>query len=131
MLPPVEINFDLVVQNSVTPSVTSTSNLGQKDLRYLNSWFDHVATSNIAFHSGGNFIGAFSGSYNELRDKPEFSQPDYFETISFFPDKSLTLTAQSNNLISGLTLEATGLPLSWFRVDRMSCTEMSVLNGPI
>ena len=131
MLLPVETNCDFVKQNSVTPSASTTYNLKQKDLRYLNVWSHLVACSNVAFHSGGNFIGAFSGSDNELRDKPEFSQPDYFKTLSFFPDKSLTSTAQSNNLISGLTLEAAGLPLSWSRVDRMICTEMSVLNGPI
>ena len=90
-----------------------------------------MACSNIALHSGGNFIGAFSDSYNELCDKLEFSQPEYFETLSFFSDKSLTLKAQSNNIISGLILEAAGLPLTWFRVDRMIFTEMSVLNGPI
>jgi hypothetical protein len=87
--------------------------------------------SNTGVHFGGNFIGAFYVSYNELRDNPEFSQSDYYETLSFFPDKSLSLTAQSNNLISGLNMEAAGPQPSWFRVDRMICTEMSVLNGPI
>jgi hypothetical protein len=73
----------------------------------------------------------FNGSYNQLRNKPTFGAPENYETLSFFPDKSLTLTAKSNNLISGLTLEAAGLPMSWFRVNRMICTEMPVLNGPI
>ena len=86
MLPPDETNFDLVVENSVTPSANTTSNLGQKDPRFLNTWSDLVACSNVAFHSEGNFIGAFSGSDNELRDKPELSQPDYYEVLSFFPD---------------------------------------------
>ena len=78
MLPPVETNFDLVIGNSVTPSANTTFNLGQKDLRHLNVWSNNMACSNIDLHSGGNFIGVFSGSYNELRDKPELSQPDYY-----------------------------------------------------
>jgi hypothetical protein len=79
-----------------------------------------LATSSIGLHSGGTFTGTFSGSYNELRDKPTFSQPDYYETLSFFPDMSLALTAQSNNLISGLNLEtSSGTLLSYFRVDRI------------
>ncbi len=96
MLPPVETNYDLVMQNNVTPSANTTYNLGQKDLRYLNVWSDQVACSNIGFHSGGNFVGVFDGSYASLWDTPEL-----FEALTFFPDKSLTLTAQSNNLISG------------------------------
>ena len=132
MLPPVETNYDIVVQNSATPPATSTYNLGQKDLRYLNVWSDLVACSNVAFHSGGNYIGAFDGSYDSLRDKPDsVSQPDYYEVISFFFGKSLTLTAGSNSQISGLNLEAPGPKLSWIRADRLICTEMSVPSGPI
>jgi hypothetical protein len=109
MLPPILTNYDLVVGNSMTPSANTTCNLGQKDLRFLNGWSDQVACSNIGFHSGGNFVGVFDGSYASLRDTPNsVSQPDYYETMSFFPDKSLTQTAQSNNLISGLTLETSG-----------------------
>jgi hypothetical protein len=126
MLPPVETNYDLVVQNSVTPSANTTYNLGQKDLRYLNVWSDQVACSNIGFHSGGNFVGTFDGSYASLRDTPELS-----ETLTFFPDKSLTLTAQSNNLISGLTLETSGPRLSYFLADRIVCNETSLANGLI
>ena len=87
MLPPVETNYDLVVGNSVTPSANMTFNLGQKDLRYLNVWSDSMTYSKNVFHSGGKFIGAFSGSYNEMRDKPELSQPDYCEILSFFPTR--------------------------------------------
>ena len=111
LLPRVDYNYDIVVGNSVTPSTNTTYNLGQKDMRYLNVWSDLVACSNVPFHSGGNFTGNFSGSYNELREKPEISQPDYYEVLSFSPDKSLTLTSARNNLISGLNLETTG-PLS-------------------
>jgi hypothetical protein len=130
MLPIVETNYDIVVANSVTPSARTTYNLRQKDLRYLNVWSENVACPNIDFYSGGNFVGTFNGSYDSLRDKPEVFQPDYYEVLSFFPDKSLTLIAARNDLISGLNLETTG-PLSWFRADRIICTEMSVLNGPI
>jgi hypothetical protein len=90
-----------------------------------------VACSNINFHENGNFVGVFDGSYDSLRGKPENSQPNHFETFTFFPDKSLTLTAQSNNVISGLNLEASGPQLSWIIADRLDCTEMLVLNGPI
>ncbi len=131
MLPPEEINIDMVLQNLVTPSLNLTWNLGQKDLRYLNVWSEVVACSNIGFRSGGNFIGAFSRSYNEVRDKPEFPQPDYYENIPFFPDKGLTLTAQSNNLISGLKLETSGTQLSYFRADRIVCNKLRLLNGSI
>ena len=85
----------------------------------------------VGFNSGGNFIGTCSGSYNELRDKPTFGAPDFYETLHFFPDKSLTLTAESNNPISGLNLETTGLQLSWIRANWLIYIKMSVLNGPI
>jgi hypothetical protein len=132
MLPPAQTNYDIVMQNSVTVITNLTYNQGQKDLRYLNVWSDRVACSNVAFHSGRNFIKEFFGSYLQLRDKPTFSEPDYYyEALSFFPDKSLILTAQSNNLTAGLNLETTVTQLSWIRADRLFCTEMSVLNGPI
>ncbi len=56
---------------------------------------------------------------------------EFFETLTFFPDKSLTLTAEKKNLISGLNLNSTSGQMSWIRADRIICTEMSVLNGPI
>ena len=90
-----------------------------------------MACSNIGFHSGGNFVGTFDGSYASLRDKPEHSQPDHFETLTFFLDKSLTLTAQSNNIISGLKLETSGPQLSYFLADRIVCNETSLANGLI
>ena len=90
-----------------------------------------MACSNIGFHSGGNLVGVFDGSYASLRDKPELSQPHYFETMLFLPDKSLTLTAQSNNIISGLKLETSSPQLSYFRADRIFCNEMSLANGLI
>jgi len=130
MLPPVETNYDLVVKNSLIPSANTTNNLGQKDLRYLNVRSENVACSNIDFHSGGNFVGTFNGSYDSLRNKPEISQPGYYEVLPFFPDKSLTLITARNDLISGLNLERTG-PISWFRTDRIMCMKMSCLNGPI
>ena len=43
MLPPVETNYDIVVQNNVTPSANMTYNLGQNNLRYLNVWSENVA----------------------------------------------------------------------------------------
>ena len=121
-----------MISASEIACANSTFNLGLKDFRFLRNrrsfyiWSDLVLCSN----ENGNFIGAFNGSYDSLRDKPEISQPNYYEVLSFSPDKSLTLIAARNNLISSLNLETTG-PLSWFTADRIICTEMSKLNGPI
>jgi hypothetical protein len=96
MLPPVETNFDIVVQNNVTPSAAGF-NLGQSGLRYQDVWTENVACNAIGFHSEGELNGTyFTGSCNELRDKPDFSssQPEFYESLTFFPDKSLTLTAE-------------------------------------
>jgi len=84
MLPPEETNFDLVVQNSVTPSLNLTWNLGQKDPKYLVRIC--VCGSNLFLQNVEDQI-QFNGSYNQLRDKPTFGAPDYYETIHFFPDK--------------------------------------------
>ena len=51
--------------------------------------------------------------------------------MSFFPDKSLTLTAESNNTISGLKLETSGSQFSYFRADRIFFNEMRLANGLI
>jgi hypothetical protein len=73
MLPHVETNFDLVVGNNVAPSANTTFNLGQQNFRFLNVWSETVACSNLSFHSGGNFVSTFDGSYASLRGKPELS----------------------------------------------------------
>ncbi len=77
-------------------------------------------------------IGFFSGRYNELRDKPTggVGAPEYYEVLPFFPVKTLTLRAQSNNLIYGLNLETSGPRMSYFRADRLVTTQMSLLNDP-
>jgi hypothetical protein len=59
MLPPVESNYDIVVQNSVTPSANAVYNLGQSDLSYQNVLTDNVACSTIGFHSEGEFVTFF------------------------------------------------------------------------
>jgi len=53
MLPPIAENYDIIVQNSMNPSVNMAYNLDQKDLRYLNVLSDLVACSNIGFHIDG------------------------------------------------------------------------------
>ena len=73
MLSPAENHYDIVVQNSATPSADLAYNLGQKNLFYLNAHAEYVTCFKIGFQSGRNFIGSFSGSYNELRDKPLIS----------------------------------------------------------
>ena len=97
MLPPEETNYDIVVQNSVTPSANVVWNPGQYDLRYSNVWCDKIACNNLVFHDNGEEVGAFSGNYNELRDNLTINEgggaPEYYETHYFFPDKTLNLTA--------------------------------------
>ena len=68
---------------------------------------NNTCCSNLTIQSSEDQL-RFNGSYNQLRDNPSFGTPDYYEIIHFFPDKSLTLTAESNNLISGLNLETSG-----------------------
>ena len=93
MLPPDETNFTIVVQNNVTPSAHLTYNIGQNNLRYLNVWSEYMCCSNLIIQIGEDQL-QFNGSYNKLRDKPTVGAPGYYETLSFFPDKSLTLTAE-------------------------------------
>jgi hypothetical protein len=77
MLPPAETNFDVVVQNNVTPSAHVTYNLGQKDLQYLNVWSVNARCSNLIIQNGEEQL-QFNGSYNQLRDKPTFGAPDFY-----------------------------------------------------
>ena len=72
MLPPAETNYDIVIQNSVTPNAYLAYNLGQKDLRYLNGNAEYVTCSEIGFQSGGNFIGPFPGATTSSRISPSF-----------------------------------------------------------
>jgi hypothetical protein len=78
-------------------------------------------------------VGSFSGSYNNLQDKPivVIGAPEYYELLPFFLDNTLTLMAQSNDLISGLELEVPGSQHSYFRADRLITKEISLLNEPI
>ena len=73
MLPVAGTNYDIGVQSSATPSVDMAYNLGQKDLRYLNDHAEYMTYSEIGFQRDESFIEAFSGSCNELRDKPEWA----------------------------------------------------------
>ena len=75
MLPPAEINYDIVVQNSVTPSVDMAYNLSLKDLRYLNVHAEYVTCTEIGFQSGGNFIGSFPGAITSSGTSPSFPIP--------------------------------------------------------
>jgi hypothetical protein len=109
MQPPAETNYGIVIQNTTTPSANVAWNLGPKKLRYLNVRCDYLVYSNLVFHNNGMVVGHFPRSYNDLRDKPTTiggCAPEYYETLSFFPDKHFSLTATLNNLIPGLVLEA-------------------------
>ena len=64
-------------------------------------WCDYVACPNLVFQDNGMVVGSFLGSYNDLWDKPTTiggGASKHYETLSFFPDKSLTLTAASTIL---------------------------------
>jgi hypothetical protein len=91
MNPPEETNFDIVVQNSVTPSANLAYNLGQKLLRYRNVWTDNVICNTVAFHSDGVLNGTFTGSFTELRDKPDVSTPGPYVLPSDISLSNLTV----------------------------------------
>ena len=67
--PPEASNFDVVISNSLTPSVSSTYNIGQRGRRYNVVHSDFVNCHEIFFDD----FNPFSGSYNELRDRPSTS----------------------------------------------------------
>lgn len=73
MFPPETTNLDVVVRNSLTPSINRAYNIGQRELRYRYVYSDYVSCSNICFFDGASAVKNFTGSYNELSDKPVLS----------------------------------------------------------
>ena len=65
-------NNDIVAQNSLTPSLHRTYNLGQAGRNWLLAYIQEVRTEGIRFFSDtfDNTGTHFTGSYNELRDLP-------------------------------------------------------------
>lgn len=71
--PAVELNYDIVTSDSVTPVADGAYNLGQHLLRYRSVYAKYLhAQSGVLFN--GAFTGAFTGSYNELRDLPDLQR---------------------------------------------------------
>jgi hypothetical protein len=68
MDPPQTTNFDVIAQDSVSPSANGIYNLGQLFRRWLWTHTEIVKCNRIFFDAGPNVV--FTGSYNELRDKP-------------------------------------------------------------
>jgi hypothetical protein len=96
MMSPSKTNYDIFVQNFVPPSVNMAWSLLQKYLRYIIVGSEYVTCSNIAFQNGdtGTYMGALTWSYNDLWDKLAVGAPDNYESLPFFPDKSLSLRTQ-------------------------------------
>ena len=90
-------NFDIVAQNSLTPSAHRVYNLGQAGRNWLLAYIQEVRTEAIRFFSGSfDTTGTyFTGSYTELRDLPTggnvdltgYATESYVNTqISAIPD---------------------------------------------
>ena len=71
-------NFDVITSNSITPVSHQVYNLGQRFRRYNVVHTENLNLTTAIFDNGARHT-YFSGSYNELRDKPE-----YFDQIDFF-----------------------------------------------
>jgi hypothetical protein len=85
MFPAETTNFDIVALNSITPSVNNTWNLGQNGRRFLHVYTETLRCRGIGFDTGST---SFTGSYNELRDKPNMGDyvPDWvYLTQSLVP----------------------------------------------
>ena len=61
-------NFDIVAYNTIAPSANTTWNLGQLARRWFNIHAEIVRCNRIVFDANPTI--QFSGSYNDLRDKP-------------------------------------------------------------
>ena len=74
MFPSAALNFDIVAEDSVTPQLHRTFNLGQAGRAWFLGYFQEVRAEAIRFHTESFFEGGgtyFTGSYEELRDKPD------------------------------------------------------------
>ena len=131
ILPPAETNFDIVVQNNVTPSAHLTYNL---------TWAKRPLISKLLVRK--RVLLQFD--HKKWRGPAPIQlvlQPAPRQTFlwrarllrdhSFLSGQELDFDGGIGNLISGLKLEISGPQLSWISADRLICTEMSVLNGPI
>ena len=105
-LVPEAFNEDIIGLNSITPSTDLQWNLGQYTRRWLYGYIDEVRTRGVAFMQNNNFADStfFTGSYNQLRDKPDLSG---YATQSFV-----------NNSIA-----AVGGKTTWATIDRPSWTD--------
>jgi hypothetical protein len=58
--------------------------MGPKNLRYLNVDTEYVTNFDLGFQANENFMKLFSGSYNELRDNPRWTDIVSFSNIGPF-----------------------------------------------
>jgi hypothetical protein len=65
-------NFDIITNNSITPVVDKVYNIGQRFRRYNVVHTENLNLTTAIFDNGVRQT-YFSGSYNELRDKPTIS----------------------------------------------------------
>jgi hypothetical protein len=118
-------NFDIITNNSITPVSHQVYNLGQRYRRYNLVHTNFINCTTAVFDDGVRQT-YFSGSYNELRDRPaSVGQPDYYDRLDFFSDKRLSLTTMSTTEFSGLKLN--GL----LDCQKIQVNILSVLGGEI
>ena len=135
LLTPESTNFDIVAANSITPSAHKTWNLGQQNRRWLYAYIDEVRTRGITFFDTDPFAATFfTGSYNELRDKPAAVD------LSQYATQSYVISAVANktwNNLSGrpawVTNNQSGVALSGFGgnidVNRVNINQNVSFNG--
>ena len=83
LINPEQTNFDIVAANSITPSAHKTYNLGQQGRRWAYVYADEVRSRGIGFFDTDPFQSTyFTGSYNELRDKPDIPAPPVLPDLS-------------------------------------------------
>ena len=84
-------NFDIVAYNSITPSDHKTYNLGQQGRRWAYVYADEVRCRGIGFFDTDPFQSTyFTGSYNELRDKPNIPTAPVLPDLSILDQLTFT-----------------------------------------
>ena len=123
--PPGTTNFDIITSNSITSVSHHVYNLGQRLRRYNVVHTENLNLTTAIFDNGVRQT-YFSGSYNELWDRPASAgQSDNYERLDFFSDKRLSLTLMTTTGFSGLKLN--GL----LDCQKIQVNILSVLGGEI
>ena len=116
-------NNDIVAQNSLTPSLHRTYNLGQAGRNWLLAYIQEVRTEGIRFFSDtfDNTGTHFTGSYTELRDLPtggnvdlsEYATETYVNNQISANIPSWIRPAQSSVVLSGFGGNIPNSRISW------------------